>query len=128
MHKLINDIEAGKHDELLSEMTNDDHMETMDALGTICNSIQAYNINADVTTGKVSHVNDSNNLNVDESTIPSDPFVRSVDINTKSTFYAGVASASAKDQLKVNSNFCTLVADPVFDGVNIFILRKIIKK
>nr|GEY88167.1 hypothetical protein [Tanacetum cinerariifolium] len=50
LHKLINDIEAVKHDELLSEMTNDDRMETMDALGTICNSIQADNINADVTT------------------------------------------------------------------------------
>ncbi|GKB14256.1 hypothetical protein Tco_0848179, partial [Tanacetum coccineum] len=30
--KLINDIEAGKHDELLSEMTNDEPMKTMDAL------------------------------------------------------------------------------------------------
>ncbi|GJW26730.1 hypothetical protein Tco_0040541 [Tanacetum coccineum] len=32
LHMLINDIEAGKHDELLSEMTNDDCMETLDAL------------------------------------------------------------------------------------------------
>ncbi|GKC54650.1 retrovirus-related pol polyprotein from transposon TNT 1-94 [Tanacetum coccineum] len=32
LHKLINDIKAGKHDELLSEMTNDDRMETMDAI------------------------------------------------------------------------------------------------
>ncbi|GJR00184.1 zinc knuckle CX2CX4HX4C containing protein [Tanacetum coccineum] len=67
--KLITDIEAGKHDELLSEMTNDDHMETLDALGTICNSIQANNINADVIPCKVSHVDDSINLNVDKSTI-----------------------------------------------------------
>ncbi|GKD35413.1 hypothetical protein Tco_1250922 [Tanacetum coccineum] len=28
LHKLITDIEASKHDELLSEMTNDDRMET----------------------------------------------------------------------------------------------------
>ncbi|GKA11906.1 zinc knuckle CX2CX4HX4C containing protein [Tanacetum coccineum] len=32
LHKLINDIEAGKHIELLSGMTNDDRMETLDAL------------------------------------------------------------------------------------------------
>nr|GEU41172.1 hypothetical protein [Tanacetum cinerariifolium] len=85
LHTLINDIEVGKHDELLSEMTNDDRMETMDALGTICNSIQADNINADVTTG-------------------------------------------AKDQPKVNSNFRTLVADLVFNDVNISIPRKIVEK
>ncbi|GJW00788.1 hypothetical protein Tco_1556039 [Tanacetum coccineum] len=128
LHKLITDIEAGKHDELLSEMTNDDRMETLDALGTICNSIQANNINADVIPCKVSHVDDSINLNVDESTIPSDPIVQSVDINTKSTSYAGAAGASAKDQPKVNSNFRTLVADPVFDGVNISIPRKVVEK
>ncbi|GJS62485.1 hypothetical protein Tco_0657269 [Tanacetum coccineum] len=104
LHKLINDIEAGKHDELLSGMTNDDRMETMDAL------------------------DDSINLNVDESTIPSDPIVKSVDINTKSTSYDGAAGASAKDQPKVNSNFRTLVADPVFDGVNISIPCKVVKK
>ncbi|GJS95851.1 hypothetical protein Tco_0802819 [Tanacetum coccineum] len=76
LHKLINDIEAGKHDVLLSEMNNDDRMETLDALGTICNSIQADNNNVD-----------------------------SVDINSKSTSYAGAASASAKDQPKVNPTF-----------------------
>ncbi|GJY57247.1 hypothetical protein Tco_0456362, partial [Tanacetum coccineum] len=32
LYKLINDIDAGKHDELLSERTNDDYMETLDAL------------------------------------------------------------------------------------------------
>ncbi|GJU60995.1 hypothetical protein Tco_1238761 [Tanacetum coccineum] len=127
-HKLINDIEAGKHDKLLSEMTNDDRMETLDALGTICNSIQANNINSDVIPCKVLHVDDSINLNVDESIIPSDPIVQSVDINTKSTSYVGAAGASAKDQPKVNSNFHILVADPVFDGVNISIPHKIVEK
>ncbi|GJS03256.1 zinc knuckle CX2CX4HX4C containing protein [Tanacetum coccineum] len=128
LHKLINDIEAGKHDELLSGMTNDDRMETLDALGTICNSIQADNNHADVIPCKVSHVDNSINLNVDESTIPSDPIVQSVDINTKLTSYAEAAGASAKDQPKVNSNFRTLVVDPVFDGVNISIPHKVVKK
>ncbi|GJZ86675.1 reverse transcriptase domain-containing protein [Tanacetum coccineum] len=73
------------------------------------------------------YADDSINLNVDESTIPSDPIVQSVDIN-KSTSYAGVAGGSAKDQPNVNSNFRTLVADPVFDGVNISIPRKVVEK
>ncbi|GJX84967.1 zinc knuckle CX2CX4HX4C containing protein [Tanacetum coccineum] len=128
LHKLINDIEAGKHDELLSEMTYDDRMETMDAIGTICKSIRANNNNADVIPCKVLNVDDSINLIVDEFTIPSDPIVQSVDINTKSTSYAGATGISAKDQPKVNSNFHTLVADPVFDGVNIYIPRKVVEK
>ncbi|GJT23946.1 zinc knuckle CX2CX4HX4C containing protein [Tanacetum coccineum] len=127
LQKLINDIDAGKHDELLSELTNEDRMETLEALGSICNSIKVDRNNADVIPCKVSYADDSINLNVDESTIPSDPIVQSVDIN-KSTSYAGVAGGSAKDQPNVNSNFRTLVADPVFDGVNIFIPRKVVEK
>ncbi|GKA37384.1 zinc knuckle CX2CX4HX4C containing protein [Tanacetum coccineum] len=105
LQKLINDIDAG----------------------SICNSIKVDLINADVIPCKVSYADDSINLNVDESTIPSDPIVQSVDIN-KSTSYAGVAGGSAKDQPNVNSNFRTLVADPVFDGVNISIPRKVVEK
>ncbi|GJU10327.1 zinc knuckle CX2CX4HX4C containing protein, partial [Tanacetum coccineum] len=127
LQKLINDIDAGKHDELLSELTNEDRMETLEALGSICNSIKVDRNNADVIPCKVSYADDSINLNVDESTIPSDPIVPSVDIN-KSTSHAGVAGGSAKDQPNVTSNFRTLVADPVFDGVNISIPRKVIKK
>ncbi|GJX38733.1 zinc knuckle CX2CX4HX4C containing protein [Tanacetum coccineum] len=128
LHLLIKSIEAGKHDELLSGMTNDERMAIMDALDTICNSIQADNTNADVIPCKVSHVDDLTNLNIDESTMPNDPIVQSVDINTKSTSYAGAAGASAKDQPKVNSNFRHLVADPVFYGVNISISRKVVEK
>ncbi|GKD52211.1 hypothetical protein Tco_1281187 [Tanacetum coccineum] len=54
LHKLINDIKAGKHDELLPGMMNDDRMETLDALGSICNSIQANRDNAYVIPCKVS--------------------------------------------------------------------------
>ncbi|GJU69567.1 zinc knuckle CX2CX4HX4C containing protein [Tanacetum coccineum] len=127
LHKLINDIDAGKHDELLSELTNEDHIETLEALGSICNSIKVDRNNADVIPCKVSYADDSINLNVDESTILSDPIVQSMDIN-KSTSYAGVAGGSAKDQPNVNSNSRTLVADPVFDGVNISIPRKVVEK
>ncbi|GKB80621.1 zinc knuckle CX2CX4HX4C containing protein [Tanacetum coccineum] len=133
---LINDIEAGKHDELLSEMTNDDRMETLYALGTICNSIQAdRNVilnESDSMPKGVPSVKAPNDPNADDNmpgmVSPSDPIVQSVDINTKSTSYARAAGASAKDQPKVNSNFCPLVADPVFDGVNISIPHKVVEK
>ncbi|GJY68980.1 zinc knuckle CX2CX4HX4C containing protein [Tanacetum coccineum] len=136
MHMLINDIEAGKHDELLSEMTNDDRMETLDALGTICNSIQAgRNVilnESDSMPNGVPSVKDPNDPNADDNmhgmVSPSDPIVQSVDINTKSTSYAGAAGVSAKEQPKVNSNFRPLVADPVFNGVNISIPRKVVEK
>nr|GEU30627.1 zinc knuckle CX2CX4HX4C [Tanacetum cinerariifolium] len=90
----------------------------------------ADNTNTHVTPCKVSHVDDSINLNVNDSIMPSDPIVQSVDINTTSTSYAGVAGTHAKDQpkFKVNSNFRPLVADLVFDGVNIFIPRKVVEK
>ncbi|GJX14705.1 hypothetical protein Tco_0206463 [Tanacetum coccineum] len=127
LQKLINDIDAGKHDELLSELTNEDRMKTLEALGFICNSIKVDRNNVDVIPCKFSYADDSINLNVDESTIPSDPIVQSVDIN-KSTSYVGVAGGSAKDQPNVNSNFRTLVGDPVFDGVNISIPRKVVEK
>nr|GFB49307.1 hypothetical protein [Tanacetum cinerariifolium] len=42
LHKLINDIEAGKHKELLSGMANDDRMETLDALAKNIPKVQ-YN-------------------------------------------------------------------------------------
>ncbi|GKF81494.1 hypothetical protein Tco_0240096, partial [Tanacetum coccineum] len=86
LQKLINDIDAGKHDELLSELTNEDPIETLEALGSICNSIKVDRNNADVIPCKISYADDSINLNVDESTLPSDPIVQSVDIN-KSTSY-----------------------------------------
>nr|GEW48735.1 zinc knuckle CX2CX4HX4C [Tanacetum cinerariifolium] len=80
----------------------------------------------------VPSVKDLNDPNADDNmpgmVSPSDPIVQSVDINTKSTSYVGVAGASAKDQPKVNSNFRPLVADPVFDGVNISIPRKVVEK
>ncbi|GJT13982.1 zinc knuckle CX2CX4HX4C containing protein [Tanacetum coccineum] len=100
LHLLIKSIEAGKHDELLSGMTNDKRIEIMDALGTICNSIQADNTNADVIHCKVSHVDDLTNLNVDESTMPSDPIVQSVDINTKLKSYAGAVGAGLESVLE----------------------------
>ncbi|GKA02783.1 zinc knuckle CX2CX4HX4C containing protein, partial [Tanacetum coccineum] len=59
---------------------------------------------------------------------PSDPVVQYVNINTKSTSYAGAAGASVKDQPTTNFNFRPLVADHVFDGVNISIPCKVIEK
>ncbi|GJT92639.1 hypothetical protein Tco_1081484 [Tanacetum coccineum] len=60
--------------------------------------------------------------------MPSDPIVQSVDINTKSTSYAGAVGASTKEQPKVNFNVRPLVVDLIFNGVNISIPRKVVKK
>ncbi|GJX30922.1 hypothetical protein Tco_0240777 [Tanacetum coccineum] len=100
LQKLINDIDDGKHDELLSELTNEDRMETLEALGSICNSIKVDHNNADVIPCKVSYADDSINLNVDESTIPSGSLiVKFVDINIVQTSYDGVAGVEVpKDQ------------------------------
>nr|GEW02498.1 hypothetical protein [Tanacetum cinerariifolium] len=54
--------------------------------------------------------------------------VQAVDINTKPTSYAGAAGASSKGQLKFNSNFHPLVADPIYDDVNIYIPRKVVEQ
>ncbi|GJU19541.1 hypothetical protein Tco_1152883 [Tanacetum coccineum] len=83
LHMLINDIEAGKHDELLSEMTNDDRMETLDSLGTICNSIQSdRNVilnEFDSMSKGVPSVKAPNDPNADDNmpgmVLPSDPIV-----------------------------------------------------
>ncbi|GJZ57657.1 zinc knuckle CX2CX4HX4C containing protein [Tanacetum coccineum] len=97
-----------------------------DFMEVFMDNFSADKNNADMIHCKISHMDDS--VNVDESIIPSDPIVQSVDINTKSTSYVGAAGASEKDQPKVSSNFRTLVANPVFDGVNISILHKVVKK
>nr|GEW93012.1 hypothetical protein [Tanacetum cinerariifolium] len=67
------------------------------------------------------------------STDPTDPgsnfpIVQSVDINTNATSYVGVVGAGTKDHTKAKSNFHSLVADKVFDGVNISIPRKVVEK
>ncbi|GJU23250.1 zinc knuckle CX2CX4HX4C containing protein [Tanacetum coccineum] len=50
------------------------------------------------------------------------PIVKSMDINPKPTSYAGATGVSTKDQTKVEANFCSLVADKVFDGRMAFLV------
>ncbi|GJW18401.1 hypothetical protein Tco_0025837 [Tanacetum coccineum] len=72
---LKKDIEAGKHEELVSGMTNDERKAVMDTLVAMCHSILAENTNASAIPCKVSYVDDSTivdalvaeNFNVDES-------------------------------------------------------------
>ncbi|GJY04018.1 putative reverse transcriptase domain-containing protein [Tanacetum coccineum] len=66
---------------------------------------------------------------VEKTSDPShdSPIVQSVEINTIPKSYAGAAGAATKDQTNVNSNFRSLVADKVFNGVNISIPRKVVK-
>nr|GEY38073.1 RNA-directed DNA polymerase, eukaryota [Tanacetum cinerariifolium] len=56
---LTKDIEAGKHEELLSGITNDKRKAVIDSLVAMCDSIHAKNTNADAIPCKVSHVDDS---------------------------------------------------------------------
>nr|GEV43312.1 hypothetical protein [Tanacetum cinerariifolium] len=64
-------------------------------------------------------------INTDDN---SDSIVQSFDINTMPTSYARATGANNKDQPKFMSNFHHLVAYPVFNGVDIFIPRKVVKK
>ncbi|GKB54421.1 zinc knuckle CX2CX4HX4C containing protein [Tanacetum coccineum] len=103
-------------------------------------NIQTHNIDDVVNMPKVAPIVEENisnkalpnEYNADDHlsgmVSPSNPIVQSVDINIKSTSYAGDASANFKEKPKVSSNFRPLVADPVFNGVKISILRKVIKK
>ncbi|GJY94750.1 sodium/hydrogen exchanger 6 [Tanacetum coccineum] len=55
-------------------------------------------------------------------------FVKSVDINIHPTTYAGATGASNSEQLKSKVNFRPMVAEKVFDDVNMSIPRKVVKK
>ncbi|GJR58549.1 hypothetical protein Tco_1500711 [Tanacetum coccineum] len=104
-------IELGKF-EVWLELSDEKRQEVIDTFCAMLEAVKAGNLD-DSIPSKVTH---------------SDPIVQSVDINTKSTSYVRVAGASAKDLPKVNSNFHPLVADPLFDGVNISIPCKVVEK
>ncbi|GKB04316.1 hypothetical protein Tco_0832459 [Tanacetum coccineum] len=56
------------------------------------------------------------------------PFVKSVDINIHPTSYAGATGVSNSEQLKSRVNFHPMVAEKVFDSVNISIPQKVVEK
>ncbi|GKG45326.1 hypothetical protein Tco_0495404, partial [Tanacetum coccineum] len=74
-----------------------------------------------MTSPNVLYTND----NLAGKASPSDPIVESMDISKS---YDGAAGTSAKKQPNVIFNFRPLVVDPVYDGVNILIPRKVIEK
>ncbi|GJT17430.1 zinc knuckle CX2CX4HX4C containing protein [Tanacetum coccineum] len=153
---LITDIDPGKYEELLSGMTNDKRKVVFDALGAMCDLIKAESasrpgLEFDGTRNETSvSVTIHTSSPEEEVLIHSiddvatlfgvplnslkdiDEFTKDlevvVDINTYVKSYAGDAGTSAKDQPKVNSNFCHLVADLVFDGFSISIPCKVIEK
>ncbi|GJW24447.1 zinc knuckle CX2CX4HX4C containing protein [Tanacetum coccineum] len=109
------DLESGKY-ELWVELTREKRLEIMNTLGELWNAFLAEADSISVRQAVKT-----------SAPIQESPIVQSVDIHTKSSSYAGAAGASIKDQPKVRSNFRPLVADPVFDGVNISIPRKVVK-
>nr|GEV88647.1 zinc knuckle CX2CX4HX4C [Tanacetum cinerariifolium] len=163
----IKDIDAGKHEELLSGMTNDKCKVVIEALGATCDLYETQCASNLPNDGLIYSIDDVASLfgvplnslkEIDEFTkdlkvcnyaytllimqksapigndslpgkaSPNDPIVWFVHVNTKSTSYARAAGASAKDQPTANSNFRPLVADHVFDGVDISIPRKVVEK
>ncbi|GKD21175.1 zinc knuckle CX2CX4HX4C containing protein [Tanacetum coccineum] len=80
----------------------------------------------DIEAGSICYSIQANCNNLPSKVFPSDPIVQSMDINTKSTSYAGAAGASTMAQPQVNSNFRPV--NPVFNGVNISIPHKVIEK
>nr|GEY97038.1 RING-H2 finger protein ATL70-like [Tanacetum cinerariifolium] len=107
----IKNIRLG-NSEVWLKLSEDKCQENYD---TLCAMFKAF---------KAKNINDS----IPSKVTPSDPIVQSVDINTKSTSYVGAAGACAKNQPKVTSNFRPLMANLTFDGVNISIPRKVVKK
>ncbi|GJS73302.1 hypothetical protein Tco_0706143 [Tanacetum coccineum] len=157
---LTKDIDASKHEELLSGMTNDKRKVVIEALGAMCDltvTQRASNLHNDdlevgnndlwskLTKERRSGIIDiicnrwDTLLNMQKSALigddslpgkdlTSNPIVQSMNINTKSASYAGAAGASAKYQPTANFNSYLLVADHVFDGVNISIPCKVVEK
>ncbi|GKD28141.1 hypothetical protein Tco_1234355 [Tanacetum coccineum] len=97
------DIELGKYP-MWSKVTREKHKEVLDTIGDIWDDLVEVCVARDNS---------------------SDPLVSK---STKSTSYASVAGRSAKDQPKVSSNFLHLVNGPIFDDVNVSILRKVVEK
>ncbi|GKB78182.1 zinc knuckle CX2CX4HX4C containing protein [Tanacetum coccineum] len=98
--------------EVWLELSEEKRQEVSDTLCAMFKAFKAKNLD-DSIPSKVS---------------PSDPIVQSIDINTKSTTYARAAGASTKELPRLISNFRPLLADPVFDGVNISIPCKVVEK
>nr|GEU84822.1 zinc knuckle CX2CX4HX4C [Tanacetum cinerariifolium] len=110
-------VVEGKYVDIFSKMSSDEIDVVVDAIETI--------------TKKFLASDDNSRPNVTKQVIEpnhDDPIIHDVNINTKSTSYAGAAGANHKVQQKITSNFRPLVYDPVFEGVNISIPRKVVEK
>ncbi|GJR30162.1 integrase, catalytic region, zinc finger, CCHC-type containing protein [Tanacetum coccineum] len=99
---LTKDIEVGKHEELLSGMTNDKRMAVMDTLFVMCDSIEADNS-------------------------PNDSIVQSVDIQDKPSSYVGASEGSKPEPSKLKANFRSLFLENLFEGANFSIPRKVVE-
>nr|GEU89724.1 hypothetical protein [Tanacetum cinerariifolium] len=103
---LTKDIKVVKHDELLSGMTNDKRVVVMDALGAICDSIQAKNTNADVIPYKHSS------------------YIAAVGGSRPKP---SVAGGSKLDPSISKANFLLLFLENLCKGVNVSIPRKVVE-
>nr|GEV07937.1 hypothetical protein [Tanacetum cinerariifolium] len=129
INNFVQDLQWGKH-ELWPLLSKEKGNEITDI---VCNryvvlsestSIPKSALIVDDLSTKVSP-NVDDNLSSKDS--PSDLIVQLVDVNTKSTYYAGAVGSSTMAQPQVSS-FRPLVIDLVFNGVNISIPYKTVEK
>ncbi|GJU86857.1 reverse transcriptase domain-containing protein [Tanacetum coccineum] len=116
------DIKSDKHD-LWWELTREKQKDLMGIIKELWNACVAE-------IPSVKNVNMPSVVSPSEKTMsPShgSPILHDVDI-TKLKSYVRAVVTNEKEQPKVISNFCSLVADPVFDGVNIFIPCNMVEK
>ncbi|GJS21071.1 zinc knuckle CX2CX4HX4C containing protein [Tanacetum coccineum] len=140
---LRTDIDAGKYWELLSGMTNDKHKLDFDALGALCDFIKVESASRPGFDSDGSRNESSVLVTMHTSSPVEEVLIHSIDdvaalfgvplnslkdIDEFTKDLKVAAGASAKNQPKVNYNFHHLIADPVFDGVNISIPRKVVKR
>ncbi|GJS13016.1 zinc knuckle CX2CX4HX4C containing protein [Tanacetum coccineum] len=129
----VQDLQLGKH-ELWPLLSKEKGQEITDI---VCNWYVSLSESASIpkavpTVDDISTKASPNDPNANDilsgMVSPSDLIVQSVDINIKSTSYAGATGASTNEQPYVSSNFHSLVADPVFNDVNVSIPCKVVEK
>ncbi|GKA87384.1 hypothetical protein Tco_0809148 [Tanacetum coccineum] len=147
----IKDIDAGKHEELLFGMTNDKRKVVIEALGAMCDLIETQSALNLPNDGLIYSIDDVAALfGVPLNSLKEiDEFTKDLKVG-KYAFWStmtkeicsGIIDIICNSQhpmlklrvqvIKTNQQliltFILLVVDPVFDGVNIFIPRKVVEK
>ncbi|GJS63678.1 zinc knuckle CX2CX4HX4C containing protein [Tanacetum coccineum] len=107
---LTKDIQAGKHEELLSGMTNEKRTAVMDALVAMCDSIEVEPV-----------------ISLHSEVSPSDHIIQYVYIHKKPSSYIGEAGGSKPEPSKAKANFCLSFSKKLCVGATFSIPRKVVE-